>query len=97
MRCKLCNDTQENCDICKSDRKWINVKVALPYPYYSVIAWIPEVMGYEEGGRVALAAFMEDSSEWHECTMLLNDGKETFDDSIVFPTHWMNITPPQNE
>lgn len=33
----------------------------------------------------------------HECTMLLNDGKETFDDSVVLPTHWMNISPPQNE
>jgi hypothetical protein len=97
MQCKLCNDLRDDCEICKSERKWINVKVALPCPYYSVIVWIPESMGYEDHGRVGLAAHMEDSNEWHECTMLLNDGKETFDDSVVFPTHWMNISPPLNE
>lgn len=97
MRCKLCKDYQEDCELCKSERKWINVKAALPPPYWSVIVWIPESMGYPEMGRIGLAAHMGDSNEWHECTMLLNDGKETFDDSVVFPTHWMNISPPQNE
>ena len=79
------------------DREWISVKVALPPPYFSVIVWIREDIGYDNGGRVALAAHMEDTGEWHECTMLLNDGKETFDDQVVVPTHWMNISSPNDE
>ncbi len=93
--CKLCLDYQEDCEICKSYDKWINVKVAVPSITHGFVVWIDDKQTGES--YLDLATYFADTNLWHQCIMCFEDGKESFMDQPCNVTHWRRTKPPTTE